>query len=92
MAGGGENPVLKIPKYYSTEIRASSLEILVISSDVFVIILWPRLAPALCPHQDSQEGWQKLVVAHLRGLGRYNSKPSPSFSPSKALIKCFYFL
>lgn len=73
MAGGGENSVLKIPKYFSTEIRASSLEILVILSDVFVVILWPMLAPALCPHQDAQEVWQKLVTAHLRGLDRYNS-------------------
>ena len=49
MDGGGENPVLKIPKHYSAEIRPSSLEILVILSDVFVIILWPLLALALCP-------------------------------------------
>lgn len=67
MDGGGENPVLKIPKHYSAEIRPSSLEILVILSEVFVIILWPLLALALCPSsapkRSGRSWWQHIWEA-----------------------------
>lgn len=49
MDGGGESPAPRFPKYYSTEIRASSSETLVILSGVFVIILWPLLALLSAP-------------------------------------------
>jgi len=47
------------------------MEILVILSDVFVIILWPMLAPALCPHQDSanNNGKSPKIKSLYKGHG-----------------------